>query len=111
VSRIALIDIARTAALGAMIVFHFTYDLELFGHIPAGTLQRPEWIWFARCIAGSFIFVSGVSLVVAALHGPLNRRKFAKRLVLLGLAAAAVTAGTYFAMGAAGSVCARSSPQ
>lgn len=96
--RIALVDIARTVALCAMAVFHFAYDLEMFGFAPHEMMQRPEWIWFARVIAGSFIFLSGVSLVLGA---PQDTRKFFKRLVMIGAAAAMVSFGTYIAMGSA----------
>lgn len=100
-SRIPAVDIARTLALIAMAIFHFTYDLELFGFIAAGTMLTPQWVWTARLIAGSFIFLSGVSLVLAASGGPLPPRKVLKRLAMIGAAAALVSAGTYVAMGAA----------
>lgn len=99
--RIAVIDIARTIALIAMALFHFTYDLELFGFAPSGTMARTEWIVFSWIIAGSFIFLSGVSLVLAALHGSIHWGKYIKRLAMIGLAAGAVSAGTYLAMGGA----------
>ncbi|WP_293451348.1 heparan-alpha-glucosaminide N-acetyltransferase [Planktotalea sp.] len=97
--RIALIDIARTSALCAMVIFHFTYDLEMFGFAPRGTMASREWVVFAWVIAGSFIFLSGVSLVLAVQDGPIQPRKYIKRLAMLGLAALAVTAGTYVSMG------------
>ena len=31
--RIAALDIARTVALIGMAIYHFTYDLEMFGHL------------------------------------------------------------------------------
>lgn len=99
--RIALIDLARTIAIAAMVAFHFTYDLELFGFAPRGTMASLEWRMFAQAIAGSFIFLSGLSLVLAAQSGPLSLRKYSKRLALLALAALAVTIGTYFANGPA----------
>ncbi|MEP5151996.1 heparan-alpha-glucosaminide N-acetyltransferase [Planktotalea sp.] len=99
--RVMLIDIARTCAIVAMAIFHFTYDLELFGFAPRGTMTSFGWVWFARCIAGSFIFLSGVSLVLASLSGPVDLRKYARRMAVLGAAALAVSLGTYVAMGAA----------
>ena len=99
--RIALIDIARTIALGAMVIFHFTYDLEMFGFAPRGTMASREWVVFSWTIAGSFIFLSGVSLVLAAHGGLIQPRKYIKRLAMIGLAAIAVTAGTYVSVGSA----------
>lgn len=98
--RVMLIDIARSFAIVAMAIFHFTYDLELFGFAPRGTIGSFGWVWFARLIAGSFIFLSGVSLVLAGLGGPIDMRKYARRLAVLGAAALAVSLGTYAAMGA-----------
>ena len=99
--RVALVDIARTVAIIAMAIFHFTYDLEVFGFAPRGTMASTEWILFAQGIAGSFLFLSGVSLVLASLNGPFRAPKYIKRLAMIGLAAAAVSVGTYVAMGAA----------
>ena len=65
--RLIALDLARTLAVVAMVVFHFTFDLALFGHIPFGTMALPFWYYFARAIAGSFLVLSGVSLWLA--HG------------------------------------------
>ncbi|MGB7316486.1 MAG: heparan-alpha-glucosaminide N-acetyltransferase [Planktotalea sp.] len=99
--RVALVDIARTIALLAMAIFHFTYDLELFGFAPRGTMASLEWRLFAQAIAGSFIFLSGVSLVLATKDSPIKPQKYLRRLIMIGLAAIAVSVGTYVANGAA----------
>lgn len=65
--RLIALDLARTLAIVCMVIFHFTFDLALFGHIPAETMGQPFWYYFARMIAGSFLFLSGVSLWLA--HG------------------------------------------
>lgn len=97
--RIAQIDIARTVALVAMAVFHFTFDLEAFGFVERGTIASTPWVFFARLIAGSFIFLSGLSLVVGSRGGPIDRKKMMRRLAMIGGAAILVTAGTYFSVG------------
>ncbi len=96
--RIALVDIARTAALLGMALFHFTFDLEMFGHLPPGTVAMPgPWAYFARLVAGSFIFLAGVSLVLA--HGQgIRWPSFLRRLAILVAAAMAITVGTYAVM-------------
>ena len=66
-TRLIPLDLARTLAIVCMVVFHFTFDLVLFGHIPPDTMGQPFWYYFARMIAGSFLFLSGVSLWLA--HG------------------------------------------
>jgi uncharacterized membrane protein len=95
--RIELIDVARGIALVAMTIYHFTWDLEFFGWIVQGTTLQSGWVWFARCIASSFIFLVGVSLVLAH-HDGVRWRSFAKRLAMLALAAAAISVVTYFAV-------------
>ncbi|MGL5363304.1 MAG: DUF1624 domain-containing protein [Bosea sp. (in: a-proteobacteria)] len=97
-SRWPVLDVARGVALCAMFVFHFMWDLSLFGLVHPDTPAEPAWVWFARCIATSFLFLSGISLTFAAANG-LNRTKFAKRLGLLVAAAIAVTIGTWFGIG------------
>lgn len=91
--RIAWIDIARGIALLGMVIFHFTFDLQLFGVIAPGTVQQSGWALFARLVAGSFLFLSGVSLVLA--HGQgLRARAFRARLLKICAAALAVTVAT-----------------
>ena len=65
--RLIPLDLARTLAILCMVAFHFTFDLALFGFIPPDTMSQPFWYYFARMIAGSFLFLSGVSLWLA--HG------------------------------------------
>jgi uncharacterized membrane protein len=65
--RLIVLDLARSVAIVCMVVFHFTFDLALFGVIPSDTMSQPFWYYFARLIAGSFLFLSGVSLWLA--HG------------------------------------------
>jgi uncharacterized membrane protein len=97
VQRIAALDVARTAALAGMILFHFTRDLEQFGLIAPGTTLGDGWATLARTVAGSFLFLSGVSLWLA--HGQgIRWRAFLRRLALLAGAAGLVTAATYVAM-------------
>ncbi|MCC1494518.1 heparan-alpha-glucosaminide N-acetyltransferase [Cognatishimia sp. F0-27] len=94
--RLLWLDLGRTLALLAMIVFHATRDLELFGLVPSGYTMTGGWPLFARLIAGSFLFLSGVSLIVA--HGAgLRPKPWAKRFAVVVLAASAVSAATYAA--------------
>jgi uncharacterized membrane protein len=79
-----------------MAVFHFSYDLEMFGQIAPGTIGSPPWRLFAQCIAGSFLFVSGISLWLAHGRG-FRARAFIKRLGVIVAAALLVTVATFFA--------------
>lgn len=65
--RLLWLDMARTTALGGMIAFHAVRDMEMFALIPAGTTLEGFWAFFARLVAASFLFLSGMSLYLA--HG------------------------------------------
>jgi uncharacterized membrane protein len=94
--RLAPLDIARGLAVLAMFVFHFTWDLGHFGHIDPAIPYAPAFKLFGHAIAAAFLFVAGVSLVLA--HGRGFRAgAFWRRLALVGGAALLVTAATWFA--------------
>lgn len=95
--RLVALDLARSAALLAMAIFHFVFDLELFGFASPGTTQLPGWRWLAYLTAGSFLFLAGFSLWLA--HGQGVRwRGFGWRLSRIAGAAALITAATWVAL-------------
>lgn len=91
--RLIILDAARTLAVVCMVVFHFTFDLALFGRIPADTMSQPFWYYFARMIAGSFLFLSGASLWLAHAQG-IRWQGFWLRWAKLVAAAFLVTAAS-----------------
>jgi uncharacterized membrane protein len=94
--RIVAIDVARGLALLAMASYHFTWDLEFFGYADPGLTAFGGWKIYARCIASTFLFLVGVSLVLA--HGrEIRWNGFWKRLATVAGAAAAITAATLLA--------------
>jgi uncharacterized membrane protein len=96
-ARLWPVDLARSAALLAMAVYHFVYDLTLFGVVAPGTALLPGWRWLAYLTAGSFLFLAGVGLWLA--HGrALRVPAAARRIAKIGLAAAVVTLATYLAV-------------
>jgi len=88
-TRLPGIDIVRGIALIGMAIFHFTVDLEMVGAIAPGTVLQPFWMIFARTVAGSFVFLAGVSLVLAS-HDGLRWRSFLRGERLVALAALAI---------------------
>ncbi|MEP2978803.1 MAG: heparan-alpha-glucosaminide N-acetyltransferase [Lentilitoribacter sp.] len=95
--RLYLIDYARGWAIIAMAIFHFTWDLEFFGFVEPGLTSTFEWKTFARCIASSFLFLAGISLILG--HDPVVRVKsFINRMIWLVSAAAVISAATFYAM-------------
>ncbi len=95
--RLPGIDLARGVALIGMVIFHFTLDLEMFGFVAPGTIAEPRWMIFARLVAGSFVFLAGVSLVLGHSTG-IRWRPFLRGTGLVALGAAAVSIATFFAM-------------
>lgn len=95
--RIRSIDVARGVALIAMAIYHFTWDLEFFGYAAPGMTAYGGWRLFARCIASSFLFLVGVSLVLAHARS-VRWRPFAIRLGQVAAAAAAISLVTWFAV-------------
>lgn len=92
-SRVLWLDVARGVAIVAMVAYHLSFDLSLFGYVDWAVTSDPAWRTFAASIASTFLFLVGVSLVLA--HGERIRwRPFARRLALVAAGAAAVTAGT-----------------
>lgn len=95
--RIGAIDMMRGIALVAMTLYHFVWDLEFNGWVLPGTTLEPGWIFFARSIAFSFLFLVGVSLVLA--HGQTIRwASFWKRFAMVAGAAALISLVTWFAV-------------
>lgn len=95
--RIALIDAWRGIALVAMMTYHGAWDLA-FLHLaridPSGSMP---WRVYAHLIAGTFLFLAGVSLVLATRSG-LRLKPYLKRLAMIVAGAALVSVATYFAM-------------
>lgn len=96
IPRINLLDAARGIALIAMTIFHFGFDLELFGFQEPGFISQPHWKYFARSIASSFLFLTGFSLFLA--HSTeINWAGWKPRMLKIVAAAMIITVATYFA--------------
>lgn len=97
ITRIPLIDLARSAALLGMVAFHFSYDLLMFGLIPYEYAYTPTFYYHARIVAGTFLLLSGAGLWLSHGEGirwPAFWRRFAK----IAGAAALVSIATRIAM-------------
>lgn len=97
-TRLAVIDLARGLAVVAMAVYHLSWDLSWFSLVDWPVAQGPGWRLFAGSIAGSFLFLAGVSLDLAH-HNGIRWQAFWRRLAMIIAAAAAVSLATYFAFG------------
>ena len=95
--RILALDLARSLALLGMAAFHLTYDLLLFGIMPASYAATALFHYHPRLVAGSFLALAGLGLWLA--HGQAIRwPAFWRRLAKIVAAAALVTLATRFAM-------------
>ncbi|MEZ5750958.1 MAG: heparan-alpha-glucosaminide N-acetyltransferase [Paracoccaceae bacterium] len=95
-TRLPALDLARGIALIGMVVFHTTFDLEMFGFLEQGTATSTGWKIFARSVAGAFVLLAGVSLVLA--HGSgIRWRAFIRGTGVIALAAAGVSVATFLA--------------
>jgi uncharacterized membrane protein len=101
--RLAAIDIAKGIAIVAMVAYHFSWDLSYHQLVAADVGRDLGWRLFARSIAGTFIFLVGVNLVMATRSG-FRLRHYLRRLAILFAAALLVTGFTYYVFGAEGFV-------
>jgi uncharacterized membrane protein len=93
--RIIAVDALRGMAIIAMIMYHFAWDLGFFGFISVDVAENLGWVVFARTIAGTFVGLVGVSLVLATRTG-LRMRPYLRRLAIIISAAILVTLGTWW---------------
>jgi uncharacterized membrane protein len=96
--RAVALDLVRTAALAGMAVFHFVFDLVIFGHLPVEVVREGLWPLWARLVASSFLFLSGFGLWLAHRNG-IDWARYLRRLGKIVLAALAVTVATRLALG------------
>jgi uncharacterized membrane protein len=95
--RLGWMDAMRGIALITMATYHFTWDLDYFHYIPAGTAYSLPMRLYAHAIASTFLFLAGASLFLAHANG-IKWQSFGKRFAKIGTAAALVTIATFFAM-------------
>ncbi|MCX5495083.1 heparan-alpha-glucosaminide N-acetyltransferase [Kaistia dalseonensis] len=95
--RIALIDVIRGGALIAMMIFHGAWDVSYFRIIRFDPGASIGWIIFARAIAGTFLALVGVSLVLSTRNG-FKLHAYLRRLAMVAGAAALVSIATYFVL-------------
>jgi uncharacterized membrane protein len=94
-SRLAAVDLARGVAIVAMVVYHTAFDLSADRLIATDVAGDLRWKVFARLIAGTFLFLVGVSLVLATRNG-FNRGAFLRRLAFVAGGAFLVSIATWW---------------
>jgi uncharacterized membrane protein len=93
--RIDGLDIFRGFAILAMILYHFTYDLNYFRIISLDMNHSPATLVIRYTIISIFLLSMGMSL--ALVHNrAIKWSSMRKRILQLGLASLLVTVATYF---------------
>ena len=95
--RIALLDAWRGAAIIGVVLYHLGWDLSFFGYAPPDMMYYDPMIVFARTLAGSFMFLCGVGLVLAHSKA-FDQKGFIRRLSKIALSALAITVVTVLLM-------------
>lgn len=94
--RLPVIDVARACALVAMAAYHSLWDLGFLRLTPENYALTPAGKVAAHLIAGSFLLLVGVGLVLMNRAG-LRPRAIALRFVRIAGAALAITVATAIA--------------
>jgi uncharacterized membrane protein len=84
-NRITVIDVIRSIAVYLMIIFHFTYDLNLFGYNKIN-FQVGFWYWFPRLIVFLFLYCVGYTLAMNYSKQPIWRNFFKRLYKIVGYA-------------------------
>jgi uncharacterized membrane protein len=92
--RLIGLDIFRGYALFLMVLFHFSFDLNNFHYLDLDFRHGDFWKYFRYLIVSMFVFSAGISLKLANPNS-INYKKLKKRVIVLALASALVSIGSY----------------
>lgn len=92
-NRVYEIDLLRGMAIVLMIIFHFSFDLSLFGWADFDTNSDMEWRIFRAIIVSSFLLAVGMSSYLAY-HHCVNTKKLARAVGKLFSVSVLITLGS-----------------
>lgn len=92
-SRNYEIDLLRGSAIVLMVIFHFGYDLTMFGWAFFNTSEDIEWRIFRSIIVSSFLLAVGMSSYLAY-RKSINTKKLTRTVVKLFLVSLLITLGS-----------------
>lgn len=94
IDRVPSIDALRGLAIVAMIVYHFAFDLRVFGAIRADFENDPFWLAARAAIVTSFLLLVGMSLVLADRAG-VDTPRFLRRVGVIAACALVVSIASW----------------
>ena len=97
-ARLQSVDGLRGVAILLMIAYHFSYDLSYFGFVRFDFYGDPFWLHARTLILGLFLFLVGISLVLAT-GSRLRPRRYLARLGLLVGSATIISLSSYLMFG------------
>ena len=89
------LDLLRGCAVVLMVLFHFGYDLALFGYTSYQTTVDMEWIVFRGVILSMFLLGVGMSSYLAYSQG-ISWKKIGIRSGKLAAVSVVISLGSYF---------------
>jgi uncharacterized membrane protein len=96
--RVAGVDALRGFAVAQMIVYHFIYDLDLFGWIDIAMTRDQPWVAWRTAIVAQFLLLVGASLVLREALKP-GWSDFWRRWGQIAASALLVSAGSWWLFG------------
>ncbi|CAG0987181.1 hypothetical protein BURK1_02070 [Burkholderiales bacterium] len=93
-ARVAAVDALRGIAIVAMIGYHFSFDLRLFGLARFDFENGPLWLAARAAIVATFLALCGVSLVLARRDGVTAARRW-RRIGVIAACALAASAASW----------------
>lgn len=93
-TRYPIVDQLRGLAVLLMIIFHLSYDLNLFGFVKIDFFNSSFWYGFPRVIVFLFLFCVGLSLPIVNIPH-IKWKKFWKRTGKIAFFAIIISVTTY----------------
>jgi uncharacterized membrane protein len=93
--RIFEVDVIRGASIVLMIIFHFGFDLNLFGYASYNTSADLEWRIFRVIIVSGFLLSMGMSSYLAYAQG-IRWNKFGISVAKLAVTALLISLGSLY---------------
>lgn len=95
-SRYPTLDAIRGFAVLLMIIFHFSFDLKIFGYAQIDFQNDIFWWAFPRVIVFLFLIAVGQALELTSISG-IKKEKVLKRFLKLAVLAGLISLFTFFA--------------